>query len=725
MSVAPKGKNRKDDDNITLNIKEFEPDTMMPMSCTWIIVAPPGSGKCHGIGTKVIKINNTKNTKNTKNESGQIVQDTNKYNLINVEDIKKGDQILGDDGTPRNIIGTCQRDGIMRYVENKNNVSVAEIPVTVRDKNFYRHRFYNSYSVNDDHIICCLKIKDRPTLNYVHNGSYGYYTIRCTLKLDITDRKKITVRDYAIYEQDFMNGKNFLDDEGIKRCYDTAVFTYNYICRDYIRRGDIKYVEMSAYQFDGLKPKQLAKLYGIRADCDFEHINPNIFFGNDKILTLQEDRYREIIKNLFEGFIKNNGCVFDIERHETIGKTILAYNRVTSDEYMDYHHSLNETLESFALSSYDTRMRVIKDILYEHSKDDDRYRYKTLPKTRHISLYTTGRDETDERLEKLDKMLYERLRILQTLINGVGMNIKIDSHYTGINTEIDISITSPYMWENKDITLYPNFNNVLFLNNRMLNIYPIRVTSLLYKDTYYGFEIDNNSRYLLHDMTVTHNTSLMENFCYYLKHIYPVARIFVGTETGYKRFCKIFPPLFVSNYYDEEEETQYIIRQKTSVMRYGPGTQSASINVIDDSQDKKFYKSNIFENLFKLGSQHWCNLLMVGLQAVMNLSADVRKSVSFVGIGREPEQNEREKLYKNLGGITGTYKDFCTLMNELTGDYHFLIIKKRSQSNNREDNIYWFKTRDLSKMDWKFGCKEYRKWGETRYNKGYVEKFIM
>lgn len=244
-------------------------------------------------------------------------------------------------------------------------------------------------------------------------------------------------------------------------------------------------------------------------------------------------------------------------------------------------------------------------------------------------------------------------------------------------------------------------------------------------DKYYGFQIDGNHRFLLGDFTVTHNTTFMENMAYYRKHIYPTARVFIGTEDGYKRFCKIFHPLYVSNYWSEEEEEKHVLRQRTCELENGRGYPgNYAINIIDDvSDDPKIYKTKLMRGLFKLGSQHWAQLAMIGSQYAIDMPPDIRKAVSYVAIGREPEEIERKKLYENFGGLAGSFAKFCDLMDQITGDYTFLIFKKRAQSNELEDCIFWFKTRQLG--DWKFGCKEYREHADERYDKNYVEQITL
>lgn len=220
-------------------------------------------------------------------------------------------------------------------------------------------------------------------------------------------------------------------------------------------------------------------------------------------------------------------------------------------------------------------------------------------------------------------------------------------------------------------------------------------------------------------------TTFMENMAYYRKNVYPTGRVFIGTEDGYKRFCTIFHPLFVSNYWDEKEEENHVKRQRTCEMENGRGYPgNYAVNIIDDvSDDPRIYKTKLMRGLFKLGSQHWAQLLMIGTQYAIDMPPDVRKSVSYVAIGREPEFNERKKLYDNFGGLAGSFEKFCDLMDQITGDHTFLIFKKRSQSNELEECVSWFQTKVMG--DWKFGSKEYRQWGDQRYNKDYVEQIIM
>jgi len=168
-----------------------------------------------------------------------------------------------------------------------------------------------------------------------------------------------------------------------------------------------------------------------------------------------------------------------------------------------------------------------------------------------------------------------------------------------------------------------------------------------------------------------------------------------------------------------------VLRQKTCAMEAaGNDPTKYAVNILDDiGDDPKVFRTKLMRSIFKLGSRHWNQAVFIASQYCVDLPPDVRKSVSYVAIGREPEINERKKLYENFGGIVGSFDRFCDLMDQITGDYTFLVINKRSQNNKLEECVFWYKTKKLS--EWKFGCKEYHQWGDSRYDRNYVEQIII
>lgn len=220
-------------------------------------------------------------------------------------------------------------------------------------------------------------------------------------------------------------------------------------------------------------------------------------------------------------------------------------------------------------------------------------------------------------------------------------------------------------------------------------------------------------------------STFMKNVMYYNKHKYPVARAFIGNEDGYREYCEVLPPLFVSNYYDEDEEHEYIRRQKTMVMNNGEGNPAnRSINILDDiNDDPSVLKSKLVTGLFKIGSRHWDHLTLVGVHYIVDLPAKLRNAPSYLVIFREENEDYLKKLYTVCGSIVGSYHNFQKLMNEVTGDHRCLIFDLRSDSPDIKKRVFWYQTKPI-KTKWKFGCKEYREWNRNRYNRDYVEDVV-
>jgi hypothetical protein len=68
----------------------------------FLIIGPSGSGKCHGKGTKIMMYDGT---------------------IKNVEDVKKGDLLMGDDSTPRKVLSTIKGEEQLYKINQKNGES--------------------------------------------------------------------------------------------------------------------------------------------------------------------------------------------------------------------------------------------------------------------------------------------------------------------------------------------------------------------------------------------------------------------------------------------------------------------------------------------------------------------------------------------------------------------------------------------------------------------------
>lgn len=604
-----------------VTIPEFRLEDI-PLSCTWIVVGPPGSGKCLAPGTPVVMFDGT---------------------IRPVEMVQQGDELMGDDGTVRNVLGTTW-----------GYDNMYEIHQSLGD----------NYVVNEPHILCLLRhYAPRLRLSSKQEDCY-------VVKWMLHNQKKCKYFFYGSNDkvEVLARAEDFLD--GLK---EGETFTFENI------------LEISVREYLKLPEKTKRKYKGYRNTLDFERQDHQLY---DPYITgfLTDSEYPDPVhidcertKHILDSRLRSQGgCLVDMENN--------MYHVCTGSNFIYMKNSISTFYKKASRSD---RLIFIEGFMAGHGQIS-KVESKTLAEDLVFMARSIGYDVNISSIE----------RVVQTSASSEVSLIHPDENYVYF-----ISIHP------RSTSGYPRTTDI--------SVHPIG------RGEYCGFEIDGNGRFLLGDLTVTHNTTFMENMAYYLKHRYPVARLFIGTEGGYRRMCKIFHPLYVSNYYDEEEEKNHILRQRTCEIENGHGYPgNYALNIIDDaSDDPKIYKTKVMKGLFKLGSQHWNQLLLVGSQYAIDMPPDVRKSVSYAAVFFEPEEIERKKLYNNLGGLAGSYDNFCDLMDQLTGDYTCIIFKKRTQSHKIEDNISYFRTQKLN--DWKFGCEEYRQWAKDRYDTNYQEQIIM
>jgi hypothetical protein len=203
---------------------------------------------------------------------------------------------------------------------------------------------------------------------------------------------------------------------------------------------------------------------------------------------------------------------------------------------------------------------------------------------------------------------------------------------------------------------------------------------------------------------------LIKQLLYSKKHLIPVAMAISGSEDSNKFYEKIIPSLFIYDRYRKDVLENFIKRQKHAKEHL---KNPWAVLVMDDCMDDvKIFNDPLLQGLFKNG-RHWNMLAIFANQYVFDFKPNIRTNIDGVFIFREPNQSNREKIYKNFASIIPTYSIFCQLMNDLTQDYTCIYINNQIQSNEWTDCVFYFKA-DPNIPDFKFGCPDYLKFAEER-----------
>lgn len=575
-----------------------------------------------------------------------------------IEDIQVGELLMGDDSQPREVLSTCSGADEMYRID----------PISYQA---------DSYTVNSAHILC-LKRHYKPTISKYH------------------DEFKV-----KWMKDNNEHSKRCKTQESAQEYLQTLLNTNDY--------SECNHLEISVKDFLESSKTTQEKYKGYHVGVEFSSkpvlISPWIlgyWLGDGSSATSEITTIDEEIISAFKTFCDAESLEFHERKgitHRVCGKTWRTNTFL--DNLKTYNLINNKHIpQAYLINDRKTRLELLAGLL----DSDGHYAAAT------YFEITQKNEILADNIVFLARSLgfaVSKREVQKTCTNSSRGRIIGTYFRMNISGNID---------EIPTIVKRKQAHSVARRSHH--DVYGIRITPVG-RGKYHGFQLSGNGRYLHADFTVTHNTSLMENFCYANRHRYPVARVFIGVEDNYKRYCNIFGNLFVSNVYQETDERKHILRQKTLKME--GHTVGHAINIIDDAlEDAAAFRTPTIKSLFKQGSQHFNQLLMIGTQYAVDFPPDIRANASYVILGRNPDVGQRRLLYDNFGGICGEFKDFCKLMDNLTGDYTFMVINKRASSNNLEDCVFWYRTKPLPL--WQFGCKEMREWNKKRYNTDYAEE---
>lgn len=194
---------------------------------------------------------------------------------------------------------------------------------------------------------------------------------------------------------------------------------------------------------------------------------------------------------------------------------------------------------------------------------------------------------------------------------------------------------------------------------------------------------------------------LIKTLAYYKRYM-KSAIVVSGTETSNKFFSSFIPDAWIYNEVTTELLDHILKKQKEKVENEVENPEV--LLILDDCIfDNKFMKTTQMRELLMQG-RHWKIFLVVSSQYVMDIPVAIRANVGYVFIFRENIIKNRRRLHENFVGVVEKFKDFNTIMDECTKDYHCLVSDNTSLSNDIEDCIFWYKANP--ELEFKIGSKQ-------------------
>jgi hypothetical protein len=218
-------------------------------------------------------------------------------------------------------------------------------------------------------------------------------------------------------------------------------------------------------------------------------------------------------------------------------------------------------------------------------------------------------------------------------------------------------------------------------------------------------------------------TRIMEQIMLYKSWICPIAQVYSGTESSNGFYSQKVTPVTIFNEM-EPKQLESLAKRQSIAQKYLPNPWA--MLVIDDCIDSPNVLKNHPHPAFFRKGRHM-NVLRCDIsQYPMDLPAGIRSCIDYLFIPQNSLISERQKLYENFAsGAIPSFKDFCDLMDQVTGDYCALVIDNTSTSQIISERIFYFKA-DLNRVppDFKVGCPDAWTFSEERMDPNYQESFL-
>lgn len=210
-------------------------------------------------------------------------------------------------------------------------------------------------------------------------------------------------------------------------------------------------------------------------------------------------------------------------------------------------------------------------------------------------------------------------------------------------------------------------------------------------------------------------SSFVEYIANSVKKRVPVVRVLCSPPIPHRRYCSIFPPIFIFSKFDLNVEEEFINRQKKQTLLNSKGKHC--LYIIDDleKESKGIFSTPYFENLFKQGTRHWSLLTIICNQYALDLSPTLRSAATLIIVSSKyNSQEDLRKIFNNFGSsLFDNIKHFQNVMKTINKkQFAFLVI------DNRRQRYFWATSEpQINPVNNKFGCTEIWDYNTKHLNK--------
>jgi hypothetical protein len=188
----------------------------------------------------------------------------------------------------------------------------------------------------------------------------------------------------------------------------------------------------------------------------------------------------------------------------------------------------------------------------------------------------------------------------------------------------------------------------------------------------------------------TGKSVLVKDILYHKRNDIPIGTVISHTDHLACFYDKFIPGMLIHKKYTPEILVKVFERQSLALEKRWKNPHSFLL--FDDclSDSSNWAKDENIKEVFFNG-RHYKILYILTMQSPMGLPPAMRTNIDYTFILRNNNLSDREKIFKNYAGMFPSFGCFEKVLDACTEDYNCLVIDNTSQSNNLEDQIFYYK----------------------------------
>lgn len=195
---------------------------------------------------------------------------------------------------------------------------------------------------------------------------------------------------------------------------------------------------------------------------------------------------------------------------------------------------------------------------------------------------------------------------------------------------------------------------------------------------------------------------LLRDILTYHKSI-PAGIVISPTEQGNHFFQNFIPNFLIYDEYTPEIIKTFLDRQikitkqrNDEIKKYGSSNiDPRAFIIMDDCLFCTSWQNDKNIRCIFMNGRHYHIFFILTMQYCLGLSPILRANIDYIFIFKNNMIKEREKLYNHYVGMFNDFHTYCKVMDSCTTDYSCLVVDNKVQSNKLEDQVKWYKAKEV------------------------------